>query len=39
MTDEIMALKEIAGYLKIAEKTAYQLATDSKPPDFKVGGS
>jgi hypothetical protein len=26
MTDEILTLKEVAGYLKLAEKTAYRLA-------------
>lgn len=39
MTDEILTLKEIAQYLKLAEKTAYKLAAESKLPGFKVGGS
>lgn len=39
MTDEIMTLKEVADYLKLAEKTAYRLAADGKLPGFKVGGS
>jgi excisionase family DNA binding protein len=39
MTDEIMTLKEVAAYLKLAEKTAYRLAADKKIPGFKVGGS
>lgn len=39
MTDEILTLKEIAEYLKLAEKTAYRLAADGKLPGFKVGGS
>ncbi|MBL3591686.1 MAG: helix-turn-helix domain-containing protein [gamma proteobacterium endosymbiont of Lamellibrachia anaximandri] len=39
MTDEILTLKEVAGYLKLAEKTAYRLAADGKLPGFKVGGS
>ena len=39
MNDEIMTLKEVAEYLKLAEKTAYKLAADGKLPGFKVGGS
>ncbi len=39
MTDEILTLKEVAAYLKLAEKTAYRLAADGKLPGFKVGGS
>tara|TARA_R110002110_G_scaffold415030_2_gene647549 strand:- start:426 stop:629 length:204 start_codon:yes stop_codon:yes gene_type:complete len=39
MTDEILTLKEVAGYLKLAEKTAYRLAAEGKLPGFKVGGS
>lgn len=39
MADDIMTLKEVAGYLKLAEKTAYRLAADGKLPGFKVGGS
>lgn len=39
MADEIMTLKEVAAYLKVAEKTAYRLAADGKLPGFKVGGS
>jgi excisionase family DNA binding protein len=39
MTDEILTLKEVADYLKLAEKTAYRLAAESKLPGFKVGGS
>ena len=39
MTDEILTLKEVAQYLKLAEKTAYRLAADGKLPGFKVGGS
>jgi len=39
MTDEILTLKEVANYLKLAEKTAYRLAADDKLPGFKVGGS
>ncbi|NNN27140.1 helix-turn-helix domain-containing protein [Pseudomonas nitroreducens] len=39
MPEEIMTLKELAGYLKLAEKTAYRLAADGTIPGFKVGGS
>ncbi|NVK56636.1 MAG: helix-turn-helix domain-containing protein [Alteromonadaceae bacterium] len=39
MSDEILTLKEVADYLKLAEKTAYRLAADGKLPGFKVGGS
>ena len=39
MTDEILTLKEVAQYLKLAEKTAYRLTADGKLPGFKVGGS
>jgi len=39
MTDDILTLKEVAKYLKLAEKTAYRLAADGKLPGFKVGGS
>lgn len=39
MPEEIMTLKEIAEYLKLAEKTAYRLAADGTIPGFKVGGS
>ncbi len=39
MDDEILTLKEVASYLKLAEKTAYRLAAEGKLPGFKVGGS
>ena len=39
MPEDIMTLKEVAEYLKLAEKTAYRLAADGKIPGFKVGGS
>jgi excisionase family DNA binding protein len=39
MNDEILTLKEVAEYLKLAEKTAYRLAAEGKIPGFKVGGS
>ena len=39
MSEEILTLKEVAAYLKLAEKTAYRLAAEGKLPGFKVGGS
>lgn len=39
MLDDILTLKEVAAYLKLAEKTAYRLAAEGKLPGFKVGGS
>ena len=39
MTDQILTLKEVAAYLKLAEKPAYKLAAEGKLPGFKVGGS
>ena len=39
MSDEILTLKEVAVYLKVAERTLYRLAQDGKLPAFKVGGS
>lgn len=39
MANEIMTVKEVASYLKVAEKTAYRLASQGELPCFKVGGS
>ena len=39
MTAEILTLKEVAKYLKLADKTAYRLASEGRLPGFKVGGS
>lgn len=36
---EIFTIKEVAAYLKLAEKTSYRLASEGKLPGFKVGGS
>lgn len=36
--DDILTIKELSLYLKLAEKTAYRLASDGKIPSFKVGG-
>lgn len=35
----IFTIRELAAYLKLAEKTAYRLASDGKLPGFKVGGA
>ncbi|MDX2094430.1 MAG: helix-turn-helix domain-containing protein [Alphaproteobacteria bacterium] len=37
--NEIMTVKELAGYSKIAEKTAYRFAAEGKVPSFKVGNA
>ena len=34
--DDIMTVKELADYLKIAEKMAYRFASEVKVPSFKV---
>lgn len=39
LDDEIFTIKEVANYLKLAEKTAYRLTSEGKLPGFKVGGS
>lgn len=38
MSDEILTIKDVASYLKVAEKTIYRLASGKKLPGFKVGG-
>ena len=37
--NDILTIKEVAEYLKVAEKTAYRLVADGVIPGFKVGGS
>lgn len=37
--DDIMTVKELAEYLKIAEKTAYRFVSEGKVPGFKVGSA
>ncbi len=37
--NDILTMKELASYLKIAEKTAYKYALEGKLPGFKVGGN
>ena len=39
MQTDIMTVKEVSDYLKLAEKTAYRLAAQGKIPAFKIGGS
>lgn len=41
MTSEsdIMTVKDLASYLKIAEKTAYRFTLEGKIPGFKVGSA
>ena len=34
--DEILTVKELAAYLKIAEKTAYRFVSEGRLPGFKV---
>ena len=34
--DEILTIKELAAYLKIAEKTAYRFVCEGKLPGFRV---
>lgn len=36
--DEILTIKEVAGYLKVKERTIYRLSQAKKIPSFKVGG-
>ena len=39
LTDEILTLKEVAQYLKLAAKTAYRLAAEERLLGFNVGGN
>ncbi len=39
LNSDIMTIKELSEYLKIAEKTAYRFASEKKIPGFKVGGA
>ena len=38
VSDEILTIKEMAAYLKVAEKTISRLAGSKRLPGFKVGG-
>lgn len=39
MQTDVMTIRELAAYLKMAEKTLYRLAAGGAVPGFKVGGS
>lgn len=39
METDILTIREVSEYLKLAEKTTYRLAAEGKIPAFKVGGS
>lgn len=39
METDVITIKELAAYLKMAEKTLYRLAAEGDIPGFKVGGS
>lgn len=36
---EILTIREVAGFLKVTERTIYRLAASKKIPAFKVGGT
>lgn len=36
---EIMTIREVAAYLRLAEKSVYRYAAEGKIPGFKVGGA
>ena len=36
--DEIMSIKEVAGYLKVNEQTVYRMVQSKKIPAVKLGG-
>ena len=36
---EILTIREVAGFLKVTERTIYRLAGAKKIPAFKVGGT
>jgi excisionase family DNA binding protein len=39
MTSAIWTIKDVAGYLRLKEKTVYALAARGEIPGFKIGGS
>ncbi len=39
MTDDIMTIREVALFLRMAEKSLYRYALEGKIPAFKVGGA
>lgn len=38
MSDEVLTIKEVAGLLKLTEKTVYSMAQQGELPAFKVRG-
>lgn len=36
---EILTIKQVAAYLKVADRTVYRLASAGSIPAFKVGGT
>ena len=39
MESDILTIKEVAGYLKVNERTLYRLANKGDIPAFKVGNA
>ncbi|MFC1351110.1 MAG: helix-turn-helix domain-containing protein [gamma proteobacterium symbiont of Clathrolucina costata] len=39
MESEILTIKDVAGYLKVNERTIYRLANKGDIPAFKVGNA
>lgn len=39
MNDSILTVREVAGFLKVTERTLYRLVLEKKIPAFRVGGS
>jgi len=39
MDTDVITIRELAVYLKMAEKTLYRLASEGSVPGFKVGGA
>jgi len=39
MPEDILTIREVAGYLKVTERTLYRLVQEGKLPAFKVGNS
>ena len=35
----ILTIRDVAGYLKVTERTSYRLAAAKQMPAFKIGGS
>ncbi len=39
MNDQVLTVKDVAGYLKVNDRTVYRMAAAGKIPAFKVGSS